>query len=66
MLLHRGHGSILSGFFRVLSCELLVSSLCSPFLEDFRDTEVSLSAEGVLGFSLIPDDVVGGFKSSVN
>lgn len=63
MLLHRGHGSILSGFFRVFSCEQL-ASLWSPLLEDFRD-EVSLSTDGVLGFSLIPDDVVGAFKSSV-
>jgi hypothetical protein len=56
MLLHRGHGSILSGFFKVFSCEIVVS-LSSPFLEAFSD-DVSLSIKGVLGFSLIPDDVV--------
>lgn len=61
MLLHRGHGSILSGFFRVFSSEPLVS-LCSPFFEAFID-EVSLSAEGVVGFSLMLDDV-GFFESS--
>lgn len=39
-------------------------SLCSPLLALFND-EVSLSAEEVLGFSLMPDDVVAGsFKSS--
>ena len=68
MLLHRGHGRILSGFFRVFSWEILVS-LCSPFLEDFGK-EVSLSAEEVLGFSKMPEDavavvVVGDFASSV-
>lgn len=61
MLLHRGHGSILSGFFRVFSCEILVS-LCSPFFEAFID-EVSMSTEGVLGFSLVLDDV-GSLESS--
>lgn len=64
MLLHRGHGRILSGFFRpLLSCDSLVS-LCSPFLEDFR-REVSLSDEGVLGFSKMVEDV-GDFESSVD
>ena len=64
MLLHRGHGSILSGFFRVFSWEILVS-LCSPFLEDFSK-DVSLSVEGVLGFSKMPEDVVvaGDFEPS--
>lgn len=67
MLLHRGHGSILSGFFGgVLSCgcDTLVS-LCAPLLllEDFT-REVSFSAEGVLGFSKRPEDV-GDFRSSV-
>jgi len=63
MLLHRGHGSTLSGFFGVFSSEALVS-LCSPFVEDFG-TDVSVSGEGVLGFSNMPEDVVGDFKSSV-
>lgn len=59
MLLHRGHGSTLSGFFGVLSCDKLVVSLWSPFLEDF--SEVSLS---VLRFSRLTEDV-GDFGSSV-
>jgi len=62
MLLHRGHGSILSGFFGVLSSEALVVSLCSPFAEDFF-SDVSVSAEGVLGLSSMPE--AGDFKSSV-
>lgn len=62
MLLHLGHGSILSGFFRVVSCEVSVL-LCSSFLEVFKD-EVSLSTEGVLELSLLPYDVVGSFESS--
>lgn len=64
MLLHRGHRSILSGFFGAFSCTVLVS-LCCPSLEGFS-REVSLSAEeeGVLGFSETPEDV-GDFKSSV-
>lgn len=64
MLLHRGHGTTLSGFFRVFSSETLVS-LCSPFVEDFGN-ELSVSAEGVFGgFSSMAEDVVGDFKSSV-
>lgn len=61
MLLHRGHGITLSGFFGVFSSEALVS-LCSPFAEDFC-SDVSVSAEGVLGFSSVPE--AGDFKSSV-
>ena len=63
MLLHRGHGSTLSGFFSVFSSEALFS-LFSPFVEDFG-IDVSVSAEGVLGFSNMPEDVVEDFKSSV-
>ena len=65
MLLHRGHGSTLSGFFGVLSCDghVVVVSLWCPFLKDFR-MEVSLSVEGVLGFSRLHDDDVGDFVSS--
>lgn len=63
MLLHRGHGSILSGFIGVFSSKVL-DSLCSPFLEDLSN-EVSFSAEGVLGFSRLLEDSVGDFKSSV-
>ena len=64
MLLQRGHGSTLSGFFRVLSCDglVVVASLWSPFLEDFS-MEVSLSVEGVLGFSRLHEDDVGDFGS---
>lgn len=66
MLLQRGHGSTLSGFFRVLSCDglVVVASLWSPFLEDFS-MEVSLSVEGVLGFSRLHEDDVGDFGSSM-
>lgn len=62
MLLQRGHGSILSGFFKVFSRETLIS-LCSPSLEVFRD-DVSLSTDGVVGFSLMPGDVVESFNPS--
>jgi len=61
MLLHRGHGSILSGFFGVFSSEALVS-LCSSFSGDFC-SDVSVSAEGVLGFSSMSE--AADFKSSV-
>ena len=63
MLLQRGHGSTLSGFFRVLSCDglVVVASLWSPFLEDFS-MEVSLSVEGVLGFSVV---VLSSFSSII-
>ena len=54
MLLHLGHGIILSGFFKVFSCEIFIS-LCSPSLEVFG--EVSLS-------TLTPGDVVRSFKPS--
>ena len=44
MLLQRGHGSTLSGFFRVFSCELAASpcsfSVLSPF--DFSVSPVSI------------------------
>lgn len=64
MLLHRGHGIILSGFFKVFSSETLVS-LCSTFVEDFNK-EFSASADGVLGgFSCTTEDVVRAVKSSV-
>ena len=64
MLLHRGHGIILSGFLGDFSCCVLVS-LCSPDLDDFS-TESSFSGEGniILGLSQSPEDV-GDFKSSV-
>lgn len=63
MLLHLGHGSILSGFLGVFSSKLLVS-LCSPCLVDLTK-DVSLSAEGVLGFSKTPEDAEEDFNSSV-
>jgi len=63
MLLQRGHGSILSGFFRVFSCEILVSLCSSSVLQTFG-VAVSLSTEGVLGFSLIPEDVAGSVNCS--
>ena len=53
MLLHRGQGRILSGFFEVLLSGELLVSLCSSFLEAFGD-EISLSSNG---FSLTPDVV---------
>lgn len=50
VLLHRGQGRILSGFFEVL---LSLVSLCSSFFEAFGD-EISLSTDG---FSLISEVV---------
>ena len=49
--------------FGVFSSDALFS-LFSPFVEDFG-IDVSVSAEGVLGFSNMPEDVVEDFKSSV-
>jgi hypothetical protein len=62
MLLQRGHGRILSGFFRVFSCELLVSLSSSSVLE-VCNPSLSFSMEGVLGFSLVPE-VASGFEGS--
>ena len=62
MLLHRGHGSILSGFFIVFSSEVLIS-LCSVLLEVFKD-EVSCSTDGDLWFLLLTADVEGSLKCS--
>lgn len=63
MLLQRGHGSILSGFFRVFSCELL-DSLCSSSVFEAFNVALSFSTEGVLGFSLIPEAPSGFVDSS--
>lgn len=63
ILLQRGHGSILSGFFRVFSCEILVSLCSSSFFEHFN-VAVSLSADGVLGFSFTPEFASGSVNSS--
>ncbi|KAJ6403574.1 hypothetical protein OIU84_015482 [Salix udensis] len=62
MLLQRGHGRILSGFFRVFSCELLVS-LCSSSVFDVFNAALSFSMEVVLWFSLVAE-VASGFESS--
>lgn len=62
MLLQRGHGSILSGFFRGFSCELLDSLRSSSVYESFN-VALSFSTEGVLEFSLIPE-VASGFVNS--
>lgn len=48
MLLQRGHGSILSGFFKVFSC-----SLCSSSDFDAFAVVDSFSAETVVGFSFV-------------
>jgi hypothetical protein len=63
MLLQRGHGMILSGFFRVFSCELLVS-LCSSSVFEVFNAVLSFSTEGVLGFSLVPE-VASRFEDSL-
>lgn len=59
MLLQRGQGRILSGFFRVFSCEMLVS-LWSPAFEGLGGSG-SFPTDGVLGLS---HDVSGSFNSS--
>ena len=59
VLLQRGHGSILSGFFIVFSSEALVS-LCSSFLEGSGELG-SFSTDGVSG---LPHGVFGSFNSS--
>lgn len=64
MLLHRGHGSILSGFFRVFSSDVLLVSFGSSFLLVLFGEGVSFSAPGVLGSSLTPDDVAEHINSS--
>lgn len=46
MLLQRGHGSSLSGFFRVFSCDCSFSELSSL---DFGVSSSSSSMEGVFG-----------------
>ena len=51
VLLHRGQGRILSGFFEVLLSGEMLVSLCSPFLEALGD-EISLSSDW---FSLTSD-----------
>lgn len=56
MLLQRGHGSTLSGFFRVFSCELAASPCSFSDLPPF-DFAVSSSMEGVLGFTIASGDV---------
>ena len=55
MLLQRGHGSTLSGFFRVFSCELAASPCSFSVLSPF-DFSVSSSMEGVLGFTIASGD----------
>ena len=64
MLLQRGHGSILSGFLSVFSCEL-VSSLCSLSVLPVFDFPVSSSIEGVLGLTLGSGEVSGFVDSSL-
>ncbi|KAJ0909068.1 hypothetical protein HanRHA438_Chr07g0317491 [Helianthus annuus] len=60
MLLHRGHGSILSGFFNVFSC-----SLCSSSDFDTFAVADSFSAESVVvGFSFNVEDAFGSVTSS--
>lgn len=65
MLLHRGHGSNLSGFLRVFSC-LLLESFCSLSVLEVFDFAESSSIEGVLGFTLVSGDVSGSADSSVS
>uniref|UniRef100_A0A2P2J007 Secreted protein n=1 Tax=Rhizophora mucronata TaxID=61149 RepID=A0A2P2J007_RHIMU len=55
MLLQRGHGRILSGFFGVFSCELLLVSLCSSSVLEVFNSVLSFSTEGVFVFSLVPE-----------
>lgn len=62
MLLQRGHGSILSGFFKGFSCELL-DSLCSSSLFEGFKVALSFSTGSVLEFSLIAE-VTSGFVNS--
>lgn len=52
MLLHRGHGSILSGFLRVFSGEFVASALCSVSVLAVFDFALSSSIDGVIGFTL--------------
>lgn len=53
ILLQRGHGRILSGFFKVFSWELLlVTSLCSLSVLAIFDLELSSFMEGVFGLTL--------------
>lgn len=59
MLLQRGHGITLSGFFSVVfSCDW-AGSLCSLF-----DFAVSSSMEGVSGFTTAPGEVLEFLVSS--
>lgn len=60
MLLHLGQGTIRSGFIGDFSCDI---SLCSSILWEFS-SEVSVSDEGVFGFSTRLEDV-WDFESSV-
>ena len=61
MLLQRGHGMILSGFFRVFSC---IVSLCSSSVFEVFNAVLSFSTEGVFRFSLVPE-VASGFEDSL-
>lgn len=63
ILLQRGQGSILSGFLRFLSCDLLVSLSSSSVFEVFK-VVVSLSMGRVMDSSQVPEAVSGLLTSS--
>lgn len=60
MLLHLGHGTTWSDFFGDFSCDI---SVCLSILVEFA-WDVSVSDEGVFGFSIRLEDV-GDSESSV-
>ena len=64
MLLQRGHGRILSGFFRVFSSEFCVPSLCALSVLATFDFAFSSFIEGVLGFTLVSGNVSFRFLES--
>lgn len=65
MLLQRGQGSILSGFFRVLSWELLVSLCSSSDFEAFK-VAASFSVEAVTDSSPVLEAASGLENSSAD
>ena len=65
MLLQRGQGTILSGFLRILSCELLVSSCSSSVFEVFN-VAAFLSVDTVIDSSSVLEAASGLVNSSVD
>lgn len=63
MLLQRGHGIILSGFLRLFSCELLVSSCSSSVFEAFN-VATSFSVDAVTDSSPVLEAASGLVDSS--